>query len=179
MPSSPLDATSFSGRPALESSPEHRWHLPARHPSVRRARHTLDTWLSEHSVPPDTRETAVLILSELATNAITHTNSATVTCRICLLPQGLHVEVHDHDPVGSAPHRRSPGPEAEHGRGLHIVDSLAENWGVSTTPHTHGHAVWAQLPSSRRHAALENAHPGRDVVYGTGWITEAGEAATD
>ncbi|SOD67346.1 hypothetical protein SAMN06297387_13021 [Streptomyces zhaozhouensis] len=48
------------------------------------------------------------------------------------------------DPGQDVPLVRSPSPCQESGRGLHVLEGLARNWGW-TTPDRHGKAVWALL----------------------------------
>jgi anti-sigma regulatory factor (Ser/Thr protein kinase) len=106
----------------------------------------MDRWLSRRGAPPDLREQAALVLSELVTNAITHTDSAWIVCATSFSPHdGVRVEVHDDDTSSRAPQRRAPTAEKECGRGLYIVETLAERWGVAVSPVTRGSAVWAQL----------------------------------
>jgi anti-sigma regulatory factor (Ser/Thr protein kinase) len=106
----------------------------------------VDGWLRVRGTPRDLREQVALVLSELATNAVKHTNSTWIVCGAALSARGLvRVEVHDDDTTARAPHRRTPTPERESGRGLHIVEALALRWGVAASPVTRGNAVWAQL----------------------------------
>jgi len=92
------------------------------------------------------REQAALVLSELATNAVTHTDSTWIVCTTAHTPQEcVRVEVHDDDTSSRGPRRRAQGPDKESGRGLHIVEALAAQWGVRASNVTRGNAVWAQL----------------------------------
>lgn len=50
----------------------------------------------------------------------------------------VRVEVSDGLPEG--PRLRDPGPQAESGRGLRLLEALAEGWGV--VPHGDGKGVW-------------------------------------
>jgi anti-sigma regulatory factor (Ser/Thr protein kinase) len=91
-------------------------------------------------------ETAVLLTSELVTNAVLHTRSGgdggTVTVVVIDLPDGLLVEVADG---GSPDH----GPEvsgdrhAACGHGLFLVEQLAARWGYRQD--SAGTTVWFQL----------------------------------
>ena len=47
---------------------------------------------------------------------------------------------------GNAPHREEAGPLDTRGRGLAIVDALAQDWGVERG--RDGSTVWAQLPAA-------------------------------
>lgn len=85
-------------------------------------------------------EDAVLVVSELVTNAITHAES---TCHLALhwSGQALRIEVTDFGLGSPEPQPQStirPG-----GRGLMIVSSVAAAWGIDPRPI--GKVVWAEL----------------------------------
>jgi anti-sigma regulatory factor (Ser/Thr protein kinase) len=89
---------------------------------------------------------AVLLVSELVTNAIRHTLSARILCGIGMVSEGcVRLEVHDHDYSGRGLPRREPGPDDEGGRGLLLVEELSDTWGVDRSRLTGGNAVWATL----------------------------------
>lgn len=108
--------------------------------SVPEARRALRELL-RHWGRPGKAETAELLTSELVTNALIHTDhdailTATVGSR------GLRVEVRDF--VGRRPRPRTPDADADtHGRGLILVQSLADAWGVRA--HGVGKSVWFEL----------------------------------
>lgn len=86
----------------------------------------------------DLVEQAVLLTSEVVTNAILHARTDLVV--IVRLADGrLRVTVRDE--VIAAPRRREPGPTG--GRGLVLLDALARSWG--TLPYGAGKAVWFEL----------------------------------
>jgi anti-sigma regulatory factor (Ser/Thr protein kinase) len=72
------------------------------------------------------REDAVLMVSELVTNALRH-GTGTITLRLDVERGALRVEVSDEGNVRLAP---SPTPGAHGGWGLRIIDRLADDWGV-------------------------------------------------
>jgi anti-sigma regulatory factor (Ser/Thr protein kinase) len=74
----------------------------------------------------DHREDAVLMVSELLTNALVHGIGA-ISLRIDAEGDTVRVEVSDEGAVRVAP---SPTPGAHGGWGLRIVDQLADDWGV-------------------------------------------------
>ncbi|MFE0677679.1 ATP-binding protein [Streptomyces sp. NPDC058867] len=91
-------------------------------------------WTREHlkSLPwaaaePQTVDAIVLAVSELITNAHIHAHS---DAHLVLTWDGdcLHVSVHDEDPT--LPLHREPDPAAVSGRGMAIVKTLADEWGV-------------------------------------------------
>jgi anti-sigma regulatory factor (Ser/Thr protein kinase) len=126
----------------VESWAESR-SLPARQSSVRDARGFIRDRLRLHGVHPDVQHDAALVVSELATNAILHTDSDEITCVVRITERLVYVAVADqgHGPV--EPHVRAPD-DAESGRGLLLVSELAEAWGV-TDNHGLGRLVWAVL----------------------------------
>ena len=96
---------------------------------------------------PTTQEAALLLVSELVTNAILHSASGeeggSVEVGYALDGQEVHVEVVDAG--GAAPPSRHAGYlEAVSGRGLALVEALASGWGVHD--HQAGRVVWFRLP---------------------------------
>ena len=86
------------------------------------------------------RDDIVLLVSEMVTNAIRHA-SPPVRLEIAAGDSDVVVAVCDGSPVQPAP--RDPGEDAEGGRGMLLVDLLADDHGVRTDPP--GKAVWARL----------------------------------
>jgi len=132
-------------------SPQHSpqsgmFALPATPASVgaarRKVRDLLDTW----GVGADTTDNVLLMTSELVTNALTHTASERVVCRLRLSAGRLHIEVEDENRGGTLPAQRIPGPDEQCGRGLLLVGMLSSDWGVRDAPHGSGRIVWAELP---------------------------------
>ncbi|MFD6433219.1 ATP-binding protein [Streptomyces venezuelae] len=97
--------------------------------------------LLRHWGKPGKSEIAELLTSELVTNALVHTDhEAVVTATVG--PHGLRVEVRDF--VGHRPEPRVPNADdGTSGRGLILVQSLADAWGVRA--HGVGKAVWFEL----------------------------------
>ena len=89
----------------------------------------------------DALDEALLVTSELVTNAIVHADSAP---ELFLRFSGtaLHIEVRDVSPGSPTPNDASPGDLG--GRGLAMIDRLAAAWGVTPTPNG-GKAVWVDL----------------------------------
>ncbi|MGW5633830.1 SpoIIE family protein phosphatase [Streptomyces sp. NPDC003832] len=91
---------------------------------------------------------AVLVVSELVTNAVVH--AGTDIDLVCRMEEGtgaIVVEVGDHHP-GRAPRDGAAEPAqgtAEYGRGLNLVARLSESWGVTYRAGTK--TVWARLPA--------------------------------
>ncbi len=89
---------------------------------------------------------AVLLCSELVTNAVLHSESGqpggTVTVVVLGLPGAVRVEVVDNGSARSTPVVKAEVCEA-HGHGLFLVEQLAENWGY--TRDEVGTTVWFRL----------------------------------
>ena len=89
---------------------------------------------------PDQTEAAVLLTSELVTNAIVHARTQ-VAVTVQLDDASLRVVVVDES--AEPPNRREGADHLGGGRGLRLVEALAASWGVS--PEGHGKAVWFEL----------------------------------
>lgn len=106
--------------------------------SVAKARAFVANVLRDSS--SEVRDRAVLITSELATNAVVHARSAfTVTTR--LTKHEVRVQV--TDTRGETPVMQQPDETALHGRGLMIVNNLSDRWGIDVRPG--GTTVWFAL----------------------------------
>ncbi|MCX5206728.1 ATP-binding protein [Streptomyces sp. NBC_00237] len=94
----------------------------------------------------DLVDVATLVVSELVTNAIRHGKAQhPVELRVSYSADKLHVQVTDGS---STPARLRPvSDDDESGRGLYLVDGLADDWGVSEC----GTRTWCsfQLPAGR------------------------------
>jgi anti-sigma regulatory factor (Ser/Thr protein kinase) len=83
---------------------------------------------------------ALLVTSELTTNAVVHTRSRfSVTVR--WQDGGVRISVRDASTV--PPTLRQAGPAARFGRGMGLIATLSSCWGVDTT--RDGKVVWAEL----------------------------------
>lgn len=138
-----------SSRQLLDAADPERTHwieLPAHRSSVGVARRSVGTRLRSWSLPGEVCSDAVLLLSELATNAVCHTLSVRILCGIGLVTDGvLRLEVHDHDHSGPTLRQCRADLDDEGGRGLFLVEQLADSWGVDRSRLTGGNAVWANL----------------------------------
>jgi anti-sigma regulatory factor (Ser/Thr protein kinase) len=88
----------------------------------------------------DLLDDALLVASELVTNAIRHARSS-CELRLELLPGTVRLGVRDHGEGVPAPRR--PAAYEVGGRGLPIVAALSAGWGVE--PADPGKVVWAEL----------------------------------
>jgi serine phosphatase RsbU (regulator of sigma subunit)/anti-sigma regulatory factor (Ser/Thr protein kinase) len=120
---------------------ETRLLLPADTRAVRAARDYLRTTLDEWDLGAQADE-AELVVSELVTNALLHTGCpAALTLRHDLAESLLCVGVEDTSTQHPQP--RDSADDATGGRGMHIVQMVAQRWWVA--PRGDGKTVWAGL----------------------------------
>lgn len=115
--------------------------------AVRQARDLTRTSLIRWRVTPDCVDDAVLIVSEMVTNAIRY-GGGPVRLRLRLRAAYLRVEVRDASRV--APRVLPADPAGERGRGLRIVARLASRWGITRL--RDGKIVWVDLRCARARA---------------------------
>jgi anti-sigma regulatory factor (Ser/Thr protein kinase) len=87
---------------------------------------------------------AGLVATELAANAVMHARSAFTVC-LKSSDRRVTVEVRDENPREPTLTPSTPG--ALSGRGLQLVDTLSNSWGVRQIPED-GKVVWAELGDS-------------------------------
>lgn len=128
------------------------FRLPAVDTSVAEARQRVYAQLRVWGVSEESCGDAQLLVSELFTNAVRHTDSEKVSCELWVIGVRLRLEVTDeggahwlHPPVV----REVVDTSGESGRGLLLVNALADEWGIRPDEQEHGHAVWAELPCVR------------------------------
>ncbi|MFJ9440824.1 ATP-binding protein [Kitasatospora sp. NPDC101235] len=118
--------------------------LDSRTESTPLARYLLRAYLS--GLPSGERygDTAELLLGELFANAVQHCDAPDdrhIEIRFALTGDRLRLEVHD---AGTGqPSLHTPASDDEHGRGLFLVNELAERWGCASRPGGIGKFVWA------------------------------------
>ena len=121
------------------------------------AREVLSAWHES-----DAAETVLLLVSELVANAVLH---AGTKVEVCMLRRGhkLRVEVSDESPV--LPATRNFETDATTGRGLGLVDALADSWGAEPRAE-HGKVVWFEVTAVHPSELVDEA-PLHDlaVVY--------------
>jgi anti-sigma regulatory factor (Ser/Thr protein kinase) len=87
-----------------------------------------------------------LLVSELIANSVEHsgaTRDQLIGLDVSVVDERLRVEVSDPGPGFNLPRTPTHQPwEAEYGRGLLIVDSLAQSWGVTQGKRS---TVWFEL----------------------------------
>jgi anti-sigma regulatory factor (Ser/Thr protein kinase) len=96
-------------------------------------------------VPPGICETAGLLVSELATNVVRHTDAASFVVDVEDLPGDGLLRVGVSDTGADLPVVRTPGPTAERGRGIQLVSVLADRWGARRARSGGEKTVWFEL----------------------------------
>ncbi|MFF0199706.1 SpoIIE family protein phosphatase [Streptomyces sp. NPDC005017] len=120
------------------------WRLPLDPRQVPRARAVVRERLHDWGLG-ELADTAELLVSELATNALRHSVRRPVELRL-VRGDTLLCEVDDDE--HELPTLLSAGPGDETGRGLRVVSTLAREWGTSRTGT--GKTVWFELTLPRR-----------------------------
>ena len=114
---------------------------------ISRARRWVREILGEQPCADD----AVLIVSELGTNALRHTASGEPSGAfhvvLALSKHTLAISVTDDGKSDTSPEIKHPGPEATQGRGLDMVSLLATH--LDVRPSSHGQTVTAELVMPR------------------------------
>ncbi|MFE9481746.1 MULTISPECIES: SpoIIE family protein phosphatase [Streptomyces] len=93
---------------------------------------------------PDQVDSAVLMVSEMVTNVLTHTDGDALLVAEAVGELGarrLRVEVADGS--DELPHKRQPGEMSSSGRGVLLMEMLADAWGVD--PRGEGKSIWFEL----------------------------------
>ncbi len=111
-----------------------------------RARRSLDR--VESNLNDDLLEDVRLLVNELVTNSVKFGGEGTIELRVIGSDEGVRVEVRDEGP-GFAPSGRAPTTEDTSGRGLFLVDAIADRWGVKLDGAT---CVWFEIDASQRRA---------------------------
>ena len=103
---------------------------------------------------PDTLEAVELMVSELATNCIRHTDSG---FDLTIIRSGRDIRVEATDQAGGTPTMGSPAPTDPSGRGLKIIDMLSVRWGVRADS-PKGKTVWFTIADSARRAEVSPSY---------------------
>lgn len=133
-------------------TPQMTWQLRrAELSGISKVRRALRELLRQWGGSPEQEHIAELLVSELVTNALVHTDGGAVV--LARLPRGgratvggrLRVEVRDFAQRLPQP-RRDATHTGTSGRGLVLVETLADAWGVRE--HGVGKVVWFELEAS-------------------------------
>jgi anti-sigma regulatory factor (Ser/Thr protein kinase) len=93
-------------------------------------------------VDEDTRDTAALLTTELVSNAIRHTRDELV---ISVRFAGGRLRVGVADSSHRRPQLVQVGSRDTSGRGLHLVEAMADRWGIDPDERGLGKTVWFEL----------------------------------
>jgi len=128
---------------------KHTRTFPHRPESVPAARRFATSTLRD--VSADTLEAVELMVSELATNCIRHTDSG---FELTITRAAGDIRVEATDRAGGRPQMRSPRPTDPSGRGLKIIDMLSAEWGVDQRAAA-GKTVWFTVPDTAPASAAQ------------------------
>ncbi|MFF9394939.1 ATP-binding SpoIIE family protein phosphatase [Streptomyces griseoluteus] len=102
-------------------------------------RELLHDWTPDEQV-----DAAVLLVSEMITNVLVHTDDdALLLAEIFGEHDQRRLRVQVTDGGDDLPHKRRPGELASSGRGLMLIEMLADAWGVE--PRGEGKSIWFEL----------------------------------
>ncbi|MFL6137316.1 MAG: SpoIIE family protein phosphatase [Frankiaceae bacterium] len=114
--------------------------VPAERRAVQQVREYVAATLTAWGVPEGTVGDAVLLVSELVTNAVVY-GRPPIELRLRQSSEQIVLEVYDGGML--LPRRLRPTLQDEHGRGLQLVSLLAARWGIRPTPD--GKSVWCMF----------------------------------
>ena len=132
-------------------------HLDRDLAMIRVARQALRRWFEERSRA--NTEDAMLVLSELVTNAMVHARAG---CTIEVQHHDDLVRLEVRDPSSAPPTMRTAHPHNIGGRGLPLVAAVAQAWGWEPT--VGGKRVWAHLvaPACQRQPKINSPAAGEN-----------------
>jgi serine phosphatase RsbU (regulator of sigma subunit)/anti-sigma regulatory factor (Ser/Thr protein kinase) len=102
-------------------------------------RELLHDWASDDQI-----DSAVLLVSEMVTNVLVHTDAeALLVAEMTGKAGSRRIRVEVTDRSDALPHKRQPGELASSGRGLMLMELLSDAWGVD--PRGEGKSIWFEL----------------------------------
>jgi two-component sensor histidine kinase len=118
-------------------------------------------------VTTDIRDSVALMVSELATNALVH---ATGGFEVVVDRSDHEVFVSISDRGEGTPVLQAPPSSEPHGRGLRIVDTLSDGWGISPLSDggRHGKTVWFRMSLTPSDGNGDRDGDGDAMAGGTG-----------
>jgi anti-sigma regulatory factor (Ser/Thr protein kinase) len=109
------------------------------------ARQAVRTWFHSRHCDDDATEMAALLVTELVSNAVVHTNGPSLWLTVDeTTADVLHVAVCDGSQDFPRHSPQMPDVRRKGGRGLCMVDALSTSWGWE--PLGTGKRVWFELP---------------------------------
>jgi anti-sigma regulatory factor (Ser/Thr protein kinase) len=108
----------------------------------------------------------LLLVSELTTNVVLHARTS-FDVTLDQLADAVRLTVLDDS--ASGPVRRRSGLRSATGRGLALVETLADDWGRTDDRALHGRAkgIWCDVPLEAGAEALDEG-----AIYGTDWLAQ-------
>ncbi|MFD8927238.1 ATP-binding protein [Streptomyces mirabilis] len=172
VPTTALPApTSLARARTASTAPALAWHPPSfdvvfvREVSrVEHARRIGGAWLRNVCRMREARvESAVVVISELATNAVLHGRGDSVGFRMRHVGGQVCLEVNDHSP-STVPGPVHVGPDMESGRGLWLVDTLIDELGGRWGFTADGAVAWCVFPIAPNapRSSYESGGPGSE-----------------
>jgi serine/threonine-protein kinase RsbW len=125
--------------------------------SVPRARHVVRTVLDGAGLDEMATAEIEIVLSEIVGNAVRHARPLTdgaihVQCEVTVeVRPHVEIAVTDGGSPGRAVTQRTAAESDTGGRGLFIVDGLADEWGVVEDVDNLSRTVWASFGGPTRH----------------------------
>jgi DNA-binding FadR family transcriptional regulator/anti-sigma regulatory factor (Ser/Thr protein kinase) len=143
--------------------------VEARPEFVQLARTFVGLALAGDVLVESARDSAEVVVSELVTNVVRHNDwdlEPVAVVAVSRIARTLRIEVHDSEP--SLPKAQDADEDAVSGRGLAVVEGLADRWGADPTPG--GKVVWCELTAWPRETDDEEPWcdvPRRDQIART------------
>ena len=125
--------------PVPASGASEELQLPAQRSSARLARHWVIHVTAASGVTGAQNQVVELLTAELVANAAVH-GPADGTIRVRAWTDTRHAYVSVSDDSSTSPVVRHPEPSDVSGRGMALVQALADDWGVEVGPG--GKTVW-------------------------------------
>lgn len=133
---------------------------------VEHARRIGAAWLRNMCrMPAADVDSAEVVISELATNAVVHGRGSTVGLLLRQTDDHVRLEINDHCP-SAVPRPRRAGTDEENGRGLWLVDALIDELGGEWGFTADGTVAWCvfpcrpPVPSEKRGHEAQSREPG-------------------
>jgi anti-sigma regulatory factor (Ser/Thr protein kinase) len=117
-----------------------RWTVDPAIEGLSVLRGEITEFAQRSGLSPDETDAALLIVNELASNAIDH---ARTPCRVTVQLTSTTVRIYVSDHSTAEPVLRPRNVSAVRGRGIQIITGLARRWGWSR--HRNGKTVWASM----------------------------------
>jgi anti-sigma regulatory factor (Ser/Thr protein kinase) len=128
-------------------TPRDTFRFPAERAAVSRVRREVRATLGRWGLDA-LGDDAVLVVTELFTNALLHTAGRHVGVALWTAGRSLYVEVADQGGSTTHPVPHAADIDDEGGRGLMLVEQLTQRWGVQPLALGRGKSTWAAISLS-------------------------------